>query len=516
MKQCNTAAQRGRSDWAEGAESPSSCPAPGHAGPRLSASPGPPLSPEPSRRLQSASSCQNRPAPPLADGSTSLSPNPASPAASGSRGSAFPHHASLRRQLGAREHTATLLRSARGAALALAALAALALGVPVKAQAQTVTLVSNTGQFNSLSRRAGSNELAQSFDTGSNSDGYNLNSIVADFATAPTGTGTLTVTVREDVSGDPSRSGLYTLLNPTLSIGSNEFLAPTNAALDANTTYWIVASYNADSGGPSWYRTLLSRGLDADAAAGWAIDAAYKQDSRTSPDGWTVESISRALQIAVKGSAKTGSPNTAPTGADKTVTTNEDTAYIFKAADFGFADTDPGDSLASVTIVTRPTAGTLAFDRLPVMANEVVTRIDIDDDNLAFTPAAGANGTSYASFTFKVNDGTDHSASAYTMTINVTRDATTVDVTAMVTGVRVSSTPLLMASGSTSADTYGGGCQGRRETRPKGGAKHCHRGRRGEMVRGGRDEAGGGVSRKRREGVARAQFPAGGDAQVRS
>ena len=59
-------------------------------------------------------------------------------------------------------------------------------------------------------------------------------------------------------------------------------------------------------------------------------------------------------------------------------------------------------------------------------------------------------------------------------------------------------------------------CQGRRETRPKGGAKHCHRGLRGEMVRGGRDEAGGGVSRKRREGVARPQFPAGGDAEVRS
>ena len=44
----------------------------------------------------------------------------------------------------------------------------------------------------------------------------------------------------------------------------------------------------------------------------------------------------------------------------------------------------------------------------------------------------------------------------------------------------------------------------------------ANRGRRGEMVRGGRDEAGGGVSRKRREGVARAQFPAGGDAQIRS
>ena len=44
-------------------------------------------------------------------------------------------------------------------------------------------------------------------------------------------------------------------------------------------------------------------------------------------------------------------------------------------------------------------------------------------------------------------------------------------------------------------------CQGRRETRPKGGAKHCHRGRGGEVVRGGRDSAWGGGSRKRREGV---------------
>ena len=36
------------------------------------------------------------------------------------------------------------------------------------------------------------------------------------------------------------------------------------------------------------------------------------------------------------------------------------------------------------------------------------------------------------------------------------------------------------------------GCQGRRETRPKGGAKHCHRGRGGEVVREGWDSAWGG------------------------
>ena len=39
-------------------------------------------------------------------------------------------------------------------------------------------------------------------------------------------------------------------------------------------------------------------------------------------------------------------------------------------------------------------------------------------------------------------------------------------------------------------------------------SKHCHRSRGGEVVRGGRDWAWGGGSRKRREGVARPEFPA--------
>ena len=39
---------------------------------------------------------------------------------------------------------------------------------------------------------------------------------------------------------------------------------------------------------------------------------------------------------------------------------------------------------------------------------------------LTFTPVAGESGTGYASFDFKVNDGTDDSVDAYTMTIDVT------------------------------------------------------------------------------------------------
>ena len=111
--------------------------------------------------------------------------------------------------------------------------------------------------------------------------------------------------------------------------------------------------------------------------------------------------------------------NTPPTGANNTVTAGVSTAYAFTADDFGFADTDTGDTLASVKIVTLPSPGTLALDGTAVLADAVVTKAQIDGDMLTFTPVAGASGTGYASFTFKVNDGTDDSTSAYTMTIDV-------------------------------------------------------------------------------------------------
>ena len=54
--------------------------------------------------------------------------------------------------------------------------------------------------------------------------------------------------------------------------------------------------------------------------------------------------------------------NTVPTAEDKTVTTDEDTAYVFAAADFNFSDdADSGDTLASVRVVTLPTVGVLAL-----------------------------------------------------------------------------------------------------------------------------------------------------------
>ena len=118
------------------------------------------------------------------------------------------------------------------------------------------------------------------------------------------------------------------------------------------------------------------------------------------------------------GIGRTG--NTVPTASNGAVTTEEDTAHTFEAGDFSFSDTDSGDTLALVEVVTLPLAGTLTLDGTDVTPAQDVTKSDIDDDKLVFTPAANANGTSYASFTFKVSDGTVKSDSAYTMTVNVT------------------------------------------------------------------------------------------------
>ena len=114
--------------------------------------------------------------------------------------------------------------------------------------------------------------------------------------------------------------------------------------------------------------------------------------------------------------------NTLPTAANGTVTTNEDTAHTFSAAQFSYADTD-GDVLSSVKITALPTAGTLKLDGTPIASGalpKAVAAADLAAGKLTYTPPANANGAGYASFTFKVNDGTADSALTYTMTINVT------------------------------------------------------------------------------------------------
>ncbi len=121
--------------------------------------------------------------------------------------------------------------------------------------------------------------------------------------------------------------------------------------------------------------------------------------------------------------------NDAPSGANATVTTNEDTGYVFGVADFGFSDPNdnPANSLQAVKVTTLPGAGTLTDNGVAVTAGQFVSVADITAGKLVFTPAANANGNNYASFTFQVQDnggtgngGVDLDPTPKTLTVNVT------------------------------------------------------------------------------------------------
>ena len=131
--------------------------------------------------------------------------------------------------------------------------------------------------------------------------------------------------------------------------------------------------------------------------------------------------------------------NSAPAGADATATLAEDTTRSFAPSDFGFSDADAGQTFANVRIDTLPAAGVLTFSGVPVVAGQLIAAGGLAQ--LVFTPAANANGTGYASFTFSVQD----SAGAFDPVPNtITFDVTPVADPAVISGV---------ADGATVEDT---------------------------------------------------------------
>jgi trimeric autotransporter adhesin len=95
--------------------------------------------------------------------------------------------------------------------------------------------------------------------------------------------------------------------------------------------------------------------------------------------------------------------NDAPAGADRTIAINEDTSHVFVRADFGFSDVD-GNALQRVWIATLPAQGELRWNGATFAAGNWISAADIDAGLLTYVPAADANGTAAASFTFRVQD----------------------------------------------------------------------------------------------------------------
>ncbi len=109
--------------------------------------------------------------------------------------------------------------------------------------------------------------------------------------------------------------------------------------------------------------------------------------------------------------------NDLPVATANTVTTAEDTAYNFSAADFTYTDTE-GDALVSAQITNLSLAGgTLTHSGGTVVSNGT-TLSAAQLDTLVYTPAPNANGSPLATFDFTVNDA-DAGVVAAQMSINV-------------------------------------------------------------------------------------------------
>src|SRR5205085_10221299 len=87
----------------------------------------------------------------------------------------------------------------------------------------------------------------------------------------------------------------------------------------------------------------------------------------------------------------------------------------------------PANTLSGVKITTLPLLGSLKNNDVVVIAGSTISLADLAAGHLKFTPVHNANGSTYASFTFQVQDnggtangGVDLDASANTVAINVT------------------------------------------------------------------------------------------------
>ena len=116
--------------------------------------------------------------------------------------------------------------------------------------------------------------------------------------------------------------------------------------------------------------------------------------------------------------------NTPPSASNSKVTTEEDTSYTFAADEFRFVDIDAdvGDTLTSVIVTSLPGRGALNFDHTALTATDLpktVTATELGEGKLVYDPPASGTGEPFASFQFKVHDGTVQSTAAATMRIDV-------------------------------------------------------------------------------------------------
>ncbi len=109
--------------------------------------------------------------------------------------------------------------------------------------------------------------------------------------------------------------------------------------------------------------------------------------------------------------------NALPLAEDFTRTIDEDSSYSLTYADLNFSDAD-GDAFVEMTIESLPGNGVLTINGVAATAGTTITKAQLDNGDVVFTPAADEFGAAYASFDYSVTAGSFDSA-VYTAAFNV-------------------------------------------------------------------------------------------------
>ena len=189
--------------------------------------------------------------------------------------------------------------AARGLAAGLLVAVAALLALPLQAQAQSRTLVSNLGQSAATASSFVDVDVAQAFTTGSNSAGYTLTSVELGIISGFDNATTLTVSIHSNSSGAPGAS-LGTLSNPA-SLATGEVQAFTRTrgiALAASTTYFVVIDRVGANTGP--LLSIHNTGSDAQdpgRASGWSIGNDSLERAWNSSGSWTSVGDSKKIRV---------------------------------------------------------------------------------------------------------------------------------------------------------------------------------------------------------------------------
>ncbi len=220
-------------------------------------------------------------------------------------------------------------------------------------------------------------QMASSFETGSNADGYTLTSFVGNMKFG--GSEAPIISVYSDSSGNPG-SSLYTLTNPASlptsdAFGQVTFTGDSNTLLEPDTTYWIVASTSVTNMDSYQWRLVGSTLIDGSSLSGWDIPDGSK--TKTGSGAWS-NNQSFAFHFDLNGTV-TEAESTSVTLLDNFATTDADTtsnnlvaiggsgtAIRERAAPFETGSNPAGYTLGSVTV--RLKLGTNETSMNPQMA----------------------------------------------------------------------------------------------------------------------------------------------------